>query len=260
MVDGLPLAVLADADGRLWTGLLVSLAAGVVWGLVARLVAALRRRLRLSPWRRPLDPVLRPVRLRAINRALFWTAAGLMLVWTLPAALLEPEGSRTRTAIIAGLTSVDVAPAHVPTGRMVRPAWNVLPRSGWLFLGSEAVRIVAGPPGPLVELKASLDGEWVVAQGGRSALVNHHYTFPGQSHAPDLIKLERGRACDGNPDRLESYAAYGVVLRPPADGRVVRAVDGHPDMAIGQTDEASLVGNQVVIEIGPSRYVLLAHL
>jgi hypothetical protein len=31
-------------------------------------------------------------------------------------------------------------------------------------------------------------------------------------------------------------------------------------MAIGQTDAESPVGNHVVIEVGPARYVLLAHL
>ena len=81
------------------------------------------------------------------------------------------------------MTLVDVVVALVPTGRAVRLAWNVLPLLGWLFLGAEALRILAGPLGPAVELAAPFDGDWVVGQGGRSALVNHHYPVPGQSHA-----------------------------------------------------------------------------
>jgi hypothetical protein len=183
-----------------------------------------------------------------------------MLIWILPAALVEPAVYRWLVAIIAVVAVADVVLALVPTARAVRPAWNVLPLLGWLFLGAEALRIIAGPPGPAVALAAPFDGEWAVGQGGRSALVNHHYPVPGQSHALDLIKLEGGRACVGDAQRLESYVAFGAILRAPADGKVVRAVDANPDMAIGETDAKSPLGNHVVIEIGPARYVLFAHL
>jgi murein DD-endopeptidase MepM/ murein hydrolase activator NlpD len=75
-----------------------------------------------------------------------------------------------------------------------------------------------------------------------------------------LLKLEGDRARVGDPERLESYPAFGATLRAPADGKVVRAVDANPDMAIGESDAKSPVGNHVVIEIAPARYVLLAHL
>ena len=260
VLAGLAIAALAYVLGLLPAVLMVLLAAGAVWGLVARGVAAFRGSLTLAPWRRPLDPALRPVRLQALNRALFWAAAGLMLIWIMPTALMDPGDGPTLIGLLAVVTALDVVLALVPAGGVVRPAWNALPLLGWLFLGTEALRILAGPPGPAVELAAPFDGEWAVGQGGRSALVNHHYPVPGQSHALDLVKLEDGRACLGDPQRLESYPAFGALLRAPAGGRVVRAVDGNPDMAIGQTDEASLVGNHVVIEIGRDRHVLLAHL
>ena len=136
-----------------------------------------------------------------------------MLIWILPAALIEPDDYRGLVVLIAVVTVVDVVLALVPTGRAVRPAWNVLPLLGWLFLGVEALRLLAGPPGPAVELAAPFDGEWVVGQGGRSALVNHHYPVRGQSHALDLVKLDGGRACLGDPQRLESYPAFDAVLR-----------------------------------------------
>lgn len=257
---GVLLGVSAYAAGQLALVLMVALVLGAVWGLCVRLVAALRGRLTLAPWRRPFDRASRPARLQAINRALFWLAAGLTLIWTMPAPLMDPGDYRELIAFVAVATLVDVALALVPTGRAVRPSWNALPLLGWLFLGTECLRILAGPPGMPVELAAPFDGEWGVGQGGRSALVNHHYPIPAQSHALDLVKLEGGRACVGDPQRLESYPAFGATLRAPAAGRVVRAVDGNPDMAIGQTDAVSLVGNHVVIEIGPSRHVLLAHL
>jgi hypothetical protein len=254
------IAALAYVIGLLPALLMLALAAGAVWGLGARVVAAWRGKLTLAPWRRPLDPALWPVRLRALNRALFWAAAGLMLIWIMPEALIDPGEYRALIGLLAVVTGIDVVLALVPTVGPVRLAWNALPLLGWLFLGAEALRILAGPPGPAVELMAPFEGEWVVGQGGRSALINHHYPVPGQSHALDLLKLEGGRACLGDPQRLESYPAFGAVLRAPAGGRVVRAVDNNPDMAIGQTDVESLVGNHVVIEIGPDRHVLLAHL
>jgi hypothetical protein len=183
-----------------------------------------------------------------------------MLIWIMPEALIDPGEYRGLIGLLAVVTGLDVVLALVPRVGPVRLAWNALPLLGWLFLGAETLRILAGPPGPAVELLAPFEGEWVVGQGGRSALINHHYPVPGQSHALDLLKLKGGRACLGDPQRLESYPAFGSVLRAPADGRVVLAVDGNPDMAIGQTDVESLVGNHVVIEITPDRHVLLAHL
>jgi hypothetical protein len=260
VLAALLLATLAYVVGLMDALLLAALAAGAVWGLVDRLVSAARGKLTLAPWRRPLVPALWPARLQAVNRALFWAAAGLVLIWILPAALIDAEEYRAVVVIISAVTVVDVVLALVPTGRVVRPAWNALPLLGWLFVGAEALRIVAGPSGPAVELAAPFDGEWAVGQGGPSALVNHHYPFPGQSLAVDLVKLNGGHACLDDPQQLDSYPAFGAVLRAPADGKVVRAVDGKADMAIGQSDPEFPVGNHVVIEIGPARYVLLAHL
>ena len=183
-----------------------------------------------------------------------------MLIWIMPAALIEPEEYRWAVVIIAVVTIVDVVLALLPTGRTVRPAWNALPLLGWLFLGVEALRILAGPPGPAVELAAPFDGEWVVGQGGRSP---GQPSLPGPGPEPLRSTWSSSRAvapARATAQRLESYPAFGAVLRAPADGRVVRAVDGHADMAIGQTDAESPVGNHVVIEIAPARYVLLAHL
>ncbi len=106
-----------------------------------------------------------------------------------------------------------------------------------------------------MELAAPFDGEWVVGQG--ASLLNHHYPIPGQSHVLDLIKLDGGRARTGDSQRLESYPAFGAVFAR-AGRQVVRAVDSNADMAIGQTDAESPVGNHVVIEIYPTRYFLLA--
>ena len=90
--------------------------------------------------------------------------------------------------------------------------------------------------------------------------MNHHYPIRAQRYALDLVMTVGGRESKGDPDRLESYAAYGQPLFAPADGRVSRVVNDRPDMPIGETDTEQIVGNHVVIELGGGRWVLLAHL
>ena len=181
---GLLIAILAYIVGLLPMILQVAVDGGHIWRVRHPAGRRLPRQAdAYAPWRRLLDPALRPARLQAVNRALFWAAAGLMLIWILPAALIGPDDYRGLAVLIAVVTVVDVVLALAPTGRAVRPAWNVLPLLGWLFLGVEALRILGGPPGPAVELAAPFDGEWAVGQGSRSALVNHHYPVRGQSHA-----------------------------------------------------------------------------
>jgi hypothetical protein len=261
VLAGLLLGLVAYVDGQMYQLLLLTLVAGMIWGTFVRLVAVFRGRLRLVSWRAPIGPPpQRAAWLQAVNRALFWSATGLTLIWTTPVYLLEPGEYRAVIGIVAVATVIDVLLTLVLGGGLVRPVWNALPLLGWLFLGIEALRIVAGPPGAAVELTVPCDGEWAVVHGGRSALVNHHYPILAQSHALDLVKLEAGRTCVGDPARVESYPAFGAVVRAPNDGRVVRAVDAKVDVAVGQTDVDAPVGNHVVIQIGPAHHVLLAHL
>jgi murein DD-endopeptidase MepM/ murein hydrolase activator NlpD len=154
----------------------------------------------------------------------------------------------------------NVAIAFWPVVAQVRPATQILPLLGSLFLAMEWLRLLAGSSGPSVTLIPPFEGNWSVGQGGRSVLINHHYPIPSQRHALDLVRVDDGFARRGDPGALESYFAFGATLRAPADGVVIRAEDGHADMPIGQADVQSLVGNHVVLKIGPDRYVLLAHL
>lgn len=52
-----------------------------------------------------------------------------MLIWTTPVALIDREDYRELIVGIAVVTFIDVVLALVPTGRAVRPVWNVLPMS-----------------------------------------------------------------------------------------------------------------------------------
>jgi hypothetical protein len=111
-----------------------------------------------------------------------------------------------------------------------------------------------------VAIQPPFRGEWVVLQGGRSVLINHHYPLTSQRFALDLIELRDGKPVHGDPQNLASYACFDQPLYAPAKGKVVRVVNDRPDQAIGTTDEEFVVGNHVVIEIAPDRFALLAHL
>ena len=59
--------------------------------------------------------------------------------------------------------------------------------------------------------------------------------------------------------RAEDYFVYGQPVVAPVDGKVLRVEDGIPDATPGTTD-ASFFGNHIVVEVGPSEYLYLAHL
>ena len=59
---------------------------------------------------------------------------------------------------------------------------------------------------------------------------------------------------------LTSYYIYDQPVLAPADGTVTYLVDGHPDLPIGSVDSQHPTGNQVVIDIGGGRYLLMGHL
>jgi peptidase M23-like protein len=148
--------------------------------------------------------------------------------------------------------------------RRIRPSTSLFFAAGSLFLVIELVRILwPVPAADTVVLDPPFRGEWYVFQGGRSALVNHHFPLRSQRHALDLLKpreIDRtGQERSASP-ALETYPSFGQTLYAPAAGRVVRAVNDRPDMAIGKTDSKQIVGNHVTIDIGGGRYVLMAHL
>jgi hypothetical protein len=228
--------------------------------LLARLWGASRRTLEFGLVRHPLGRSSRPYVLQCLNRWLFWGMAGVSLALSIAPIQFEPhEYLAIQVAVgvcLAALVGLQLVPP-----RRVRVLGNVLYALGWVFLGLECFRVLspyAASDG--VVISPPFRGEWYVLQGGRGALVNHHYPIPGQRYALDLVMPVGGRESKGNPARLESYPAYGQPLFAPADGVVSRVVSDRPDMPVGEADEGHVAGNHVVIDLGRGRWVLLAHL
>ena len=144
------------------------------------------------------------------------------------------------------------------------------------YAGATAAQALRGrrpPVGPHVELHFPLEkGRYYVANGGTNTSVSSHAAtlvratlrqreFFGQSHAVDIVGLNRlGFQATGlNPDDPALYVIFGAQVLAPCSGRVVRAVDGKPDMKVPIMDRANMAGNHVLLRCGQVD-VLLAHL
>lgn len=109
-------------------------------------------------------------------------------------------------------------------------------------------------------LRLPADGDWFVYWGGREIKDNYHAVDVGQRFAVDLLVMRDGQSHVGDPSRLESYHCWGRPILAPAEGVVMRAIDGLTDQAIGAFDPGNPAGNHVVIDFGNDEYGFLAHL
>lgn len=241
-------------------GLLLQAVLGLaVLAILARIAGALRKSLEYGLVTEPRARRLRPYWLQFLNRAALWAVLGLALHLSLPAAAFRPSELPGVRMLTWGAVDLLILCELVPFRRL----WalpNLVMLSAWALLGVEALRITAPPPAEAVILESPFRGSWIVLQGGRSPLVNHHYPRPGQRHALDLVTAHPGPPPEADAHRLEAYGAFGEPLLAPAAGRIAAVEGDLPDNPIGRTDVEHLAGNHVVIEIGPERYVLLAHL
>ena len=238
--------------------LLVFILPGV--GAVSRAAGALAKSLELGFIRRPFNRTFRKYLLQCLNQWLFLILALVTLRLAIVPVQFSRAEYRTIQFALLGATALSMVFALIPH-RRVRISVNAFFVVGWLFLGCQLVRIFLPPPAAqCVVIDAPFRGEWYVFQGGRGCMINHHYQIRAQRHALDLTKTKDGRQVQADQATLQSYPAYGQALYAPADGRIAKIVNDRPDMPVGQTDLDQIVGNQVVVDIGHERFVLLAHL
>lgn len=97
----------------------------------------------------------------------------------------------------------------------------------------------------------------VVPGPGRSVLLNGH--SPNESNALDSRRLgTNGRTHTGGAGApLAEYAGFGSPVLAPADGRIVEVTDGYADTPPGTNGDHP---NNLVVDIGDRRYVLMGHL
>jgi hypothetical protein len=108
-------------------------------------------------------------------------------------------------------------------------------------------------------LRLPFQGNWLVVSGGRSFPENHHANSLDQRFALDLAAIKRGRLFSGDGTRMEQYFCFGRPILAPADGTVVQVHDGVPDNPINAPFATTPPGNYVVIDLGNSEFIFLAH-
>lgn len=101
--------------------------------------------------------------------------------------------------------------------------------------------------------------DWFVFWGGKNEFINYHYVYESQRYAYDLVVMKAGQTYRNQGLRNEDYYAFGKKVAAPADGKVVKAVNGIPDNPPGEMNESNPAGNFLVLEHGRNEYSLLAH-
>ena len=192
------------------------------------------------------------------------------------AAVLSPFGGGTGTTAGAGQAQRAVLDVSLPgTARpralvhRITVAEVPLPQLANPFLaartGVAANRaIVLGPP---------LRGPRWVDFGGCCGPVEHRIAIQplngglhvSQRFAVDIVRLGAdGRLFDGPADQVASFPYYGAPVVAAAAGVVVAAQDDQPDQIPFQPtppgEPRTILGNNVIVDIGHGRFTAYAHL
>jgi len=99
-----------------------------------------------------------------------------------------------------------------------------------------------------------------VVWGGRTLADNQHASVRSQRFAYDIVITKSGQTHTGDGKALSDYYCYGKPVLSPGAGVVVSVLDTLPDQAPGTRDPLAPAGNHVVVDVGHSEFVLLAHL
>ncbi|MDQ3230779.1 MAG: M23 family metallopeptidase [Pseudobdellovibrionaceae bacterium] len=209
--------------------------------------------------RRPFSRNFRWYSAQCLARWLFLAVWWVIFNLTVAPVQFGEEYAALRTAALTVLLGC-AGPQLFPQ-KSILLAQNVSVALAAAFFAFEAYRSLDDSTMPeTVGLHSPLRTEAYVLQGGRSSLVNHHYPVASQRHALDILVLKNGKESEGRAEDLASYGCFGQVLHAPATGTVVGAVNQKPDVAIGLADPEHPLGNYLVLEMAPHRYILLAHL
>ena len=210
-------------------------------------------------WRAPFAPDLRKHRWQLLNGWLFWILAAITVgICMVPAQFNKDERTTIQVFLLGG-TAALMLMGLLP-GKRVHIATNVVLALGSIFILTQMARIywpVSQSEGVL--LSAPFRGEWLVINGGQSALINAHYSHNNQQEALDIERLVQGQERFGSRNSLDSYPSWDQVIYAPADGTVTEVENSLDDNPIGQSDLDNLAGNHVVIDIGHGHFVMMAH-
>jgi len=102
-------------------------------------------------------------------------------------------------------------------------------------------------------------GNWLVLSGGRDLAENHHVSMGDQRFADDVTAIKHGQIFSGDGRLLKQYYCFGRPILAPADGTVASVTDGIPDNPVNAPFANPPAGNHVVLDLGNSEYLVMAH-
>lgn len=198
--------------------------------------------------------------LQAAGRASFWAAASMACLAVFP----RSAESVPYIAFFAAVALLRVAASFLVSVR-THAGPTVVMAAGAAILLVDLGRAFVGGPDPAVRIAPPFAGEWLVVQGGRSPLQNHHLAAYNQHYALDLVRLQEGRIFADGWLGLEGNASvlgWEQPLLSPADGVVVHVRDDMEDAEGANQIRAAedVAGNVVVIELESGHFAVLAHL
>jgi hypothetical protein len=228
-------------------------------GLILRVWWAYKKTLATGFIRQPFSIDSRWYLFQCLGRWVFLAVWLFVLRASIIPLQLGREYKSTWTLLVA--TLILGAGLQLLPNKRILLARNIFTATVTLFFAAQLF-MAAGDRAPpdAVLLDPPFRAETYVFQGGRSPLLNHHFILRSQRHALDLLVLKNGMLFDGNESDLSAHGCWGRTIHAPASGRVAKVVDDRPDVPLGKVDRKQIVGNHVVLEIAPSRYVLFAHL
>ena len=229
---------------------------GLGWAVVSRIWLARKQRLYRGLFREFRERERRPHLFQAAGRASFWAVASVACLAVFPrSAEMTPI-----IAVLAGVSCLRVGASFLISSR-TNAGPTLAMAACALFLAFDLGRAVLGGPAARTQIAPPLEGEWLVLQGGRSPLQNHHLAAYNQAFALDLVRLRDGRIFSDQTGNA-SVHSWEQPLLSPVDGTVIVA-RGEMEDSEGANlvvDPADAAGNVIVIEFDAGYFVVLAHL
>ena len=108
------------------------------------------------------------------------------------------------------------------------------------------------------------EGPWYTLAGGETLAQNYLATSPAMRFGYAFTKLgpsgTRLLTPTADPYDLASYACFGQPVLSPVDAKVGAIFGAEKDHVPGKAGQENLLGNHIILEVGPQEHLILAYL
>lgn len=110
------------------------------------------------------------------------------------------------------------------------------------------------------EYRLPFDGQWTTLAGGHAKDRNYHATTPAHRWGYDFAPVVDGERYQEDGSKLEHHYCYGAPVVAPVNAEVVRVLGSERDHKPGEHDPNIILGNHIVMKVGPDEFLFMAHL